>query len=128
MSHIHGKDTKPEVFVRKTLWALGFRYRVNVSDLPGKPDIVFPKYKTVVFINGCFWHGHEGCKKYTVPETNREFWTAKIERNKQRDLETAAALRKLGWTVITVWECELSTKEKRGEVISRLAACLNERL
>lgn len=128
MSHIRGKDTKPEVFVRKALWQLGFRYRLNASDLPGKPDIVFPKYRTVVFINGCFWHGHEGCKKFTVPETNRDFWMAKIERNRQRDMETSAALRGLGWNVITVWSCELSTKEKRGEVISRLADCLSGRI
>ena len=125
MSRIHGKDTKPEIFVRKALWQLGFRYRLNASDLPGKPDIVFPKYRTVMFINGCFWHGHEGCKKFTVPETNRDFWMAKIERNRQRDMETSAALRGLGWNVVTVWSCELSTKEKRGEVISRLAASLS---
>ena len=124
MSHIRGKDTKPEMFVRKALWQLGYRYRLNVADLPGRPDIVLPKYKTIIFVNGCFWHGHEGCKKFTVPETNRDFWMAKIERNRQRDLETFSALRVLGWNVITVWSCELSTKEKRGEVISRLAACI----
>ena len=124
MSHIHGKDTRPEVFVRKSLWRLGFRYRLNASDLPGKPDIVFPKYRTVIFINGCFWHGHEGCKKFTVPETNRDFWMAKIDRNKQRDSDNTAALQSSGWKVLIVWECELSTKDKREQTINRISKLL----
>ena len=121
MSHIHGKNTKPEVFVRKALWRLGYRYRINASNLPGKPDIVFPKYKTVVFINGCFWHGHEGCKKFSIPETNRDFWIEKIGRNQQRDLDNVTALQSSGWKVLIVWECELTTKDKREQTINRIA-------
>jgi len=124
MSHIRGKDTKPEVFVRKALWKLGFRYRVNVKSLPGKPDIVFTKYKTAVFVNGCFWHGHDGCKKYQVPETNTNFWVGKIEANRSRDIKNKDCLENSGWQVVTVWECELSTKEKRTETVRKLVNCL----
>lgn len=125
MSHIRSKNTKPEVFVRKALWRKGYRYRLNVSDLPGRPDIVLPKYKTVIFVNGCFWHGHLGCKKFIVPETNRDFWLSKIDRNRKRDAESTAALESSGWKVVTIWECELLTKVKREECITRLMSLLS---
>ena len=124
MSHIRGKNTKPEMFVRKALWQLGYRYRLNVADLPGRPDIVLPIYKTIIFVNGCFWHGHLGCKKYTVPETNRDFWLSKIDQNRKRDAESTAALESSGWKVVTIWECELSTKEKREECLNQLISSL----
>lgn len=107
MAAIHSSSTKPEMKLRRALWSLGFRYWVNEKRLPGKPDIVLPKYRTVVFIHGCFWHGHKGCKYYTVPETNTDFWTAKIGRNQQRDQEVWRQLEAKGWSVIIVWECEL---------------------
>ena len=124
MSHIRGKNTKPEMFVRKALWQLGYRYRLNVADLPGRPDIVLPKYKTIIFVNGCFWHGHLGCKKYTVPETNRDFWLSKIDQNRKRDAVSTADLESSGWKVVTIWECELSTKEKREECLNQLISSL----
>ena len=110
MSRIKGKETKPEVVVRKYLFSEGFLYRKNVKDLPGTPDIVLPRYKTVIFVNGCFWHGHKGCRHFVVPDTNREFWIGKIEANIQRDARKSAELEKLGWRVIVIWECELNTK------------------
>jgi DNA mismatch endonuclease, patch repair protein len=107
MSRIKGKDTKPEMLVRKFLFARGFRYRLHVKNLPGKPDIVLPKHKTVIFIHGCFWHGHKGCKYFVVPKTRTEWWLNKIERNKQNDKVSVKALTKVQWKVITIWECEL---------------------
>ena len=107
MAAIHSSSTKPELKLRRALWSLGFRYRVNEKRLPGKPDIVLPRYRTVVFIHGCFWHGHKGCKYYTVPNTNTEFWTAKVARNQERDQEEWRRLEAKGWSVIIVWECEL---------------------
>ena len=108
MSRIRGKNTKPEIQVRKWLHARGFRFRLQDRRLPGKPDIVLPKYGVAIMVNGCFWHGHKGCRYATKPKTNTEFWEAKIARNKHRDEVTTAHLEALGWTVITVWECELS--------------------
>ena len=116
MSKIRSTDSKPEVIVRKYLFSKGLRYRKNVKELPGKPDIVLPKYKTVVFINGCFWHGHQGCKYFVVPKTNTEYWTKKISRNIDRDNETYIILQELGWNVLVVWECEL----KKDKVVSTL--------
>ncbi len=107
MAAIHSSSTKPELKLRRALWSLGFRYRINERHMPGKPDIVLPKYRTVVFIHGCFWHGHKDCKYYTVPKTNTEFWTAKVARNQQRDQEVWRQLEAKGWFVIIVWECEL---------------------
>lgn len=107
MSHIPGKNTKPEEVVCKYLFSQGFRYRKNVASLPGKPDIVLPKYKTVVFVNGCFWHGHEGCRWFVPPKTNIEFWNKKFEYNRTRDKSNYLQLSKAGWRVIVVWECEL---------------------
>ena len=120
MSRIKGKDTSPEVIVRKYLFSKGLRYRKNVSSLPGKPDIVFPKYKTVIFINGCFWHGHEGCSKFRIPKTNIQYWESKIINNKKRDVLEKNALEDLGWQVITVWECEISRKSKREQALATL--------
>ena len=107
MSRVRGKDTKPEVAVRKYLFSKGFRFRKNDSRLPGKPDVVLPKYRTVIFVNGCFWHAHEGCRRASVPESHREYWEAKLRRNKERDAEVERELRNAGWKVLTVWECGL---------------------
>lgn len=102
MAAIKGKDTKPEMIVRKYLFSRGLRFRVQVRKLPGTPDIVLPKYKTAIFVNGCFWHGHEGCKYFRLPKSNVEFWKEKIERNIERDKESMQALLDLGWKVIRV--------------------------
>lgn len=110
MSRVRSINTKPEIKLRKALFEKGFRYRVNVKTLPGKPDIVLPKYHTAIFVNGCFWHGHAGCKYYTVPETNNEFWVEKVARNKERDAVNNQRLESLSWSVVTVWECELKSK------------------
>lgn len=107
MSRIKGKDTKPEMLVRKFLHANGYRYRLHVKDLPGKPDIVLPKYKTVIFVHGCFWHGHEGCKYFVVPKTRTEWWLNKINTNKANDKKAVQTLKKQGWHIITLWECQL---------------------
>lgn len=110
MSRIRSKDTKPELLVRKFLHKNGFRYRLHVKDLPGKPDIVLPKYKTVIFIHGCFWHGHEGCKYYVVPKTRTEWWLNKIANNSSNDESYQKQLSSSGWKVLTIWECELRSK------------------
>lgn len=107
MSKISGKDTKPEILVRKYLFSKGFRYRKNAKDLPGKPDIVLPKYKAIIFVHGCFWHGHEDCKKSNLPTTNTEFWREKIGKNIERDKFNLINLNNKGWKVIIVWQCEL---------------------
>lgn len=116
MSRIRSKNTKPEELVRKYLFSKGFRYRKNDARLPGKPDIVLPKYKTVIFVNGCFWHKHD-CPRFVWPSSNQEYWIPKIQHNVERDKKNIEALNILGWTVITVWECELKKKvrEKRFE-------------
>lgn len=121
MSRIRGKDTKPELLVRKGLHARGFRFRLQDRNLPGRPDIVLPKYGVAIMVNGCFWHGHKGCRYATKPKSNVEFWEAKIARNKHRDEVTAAHLEALGWTVIVVWECELRGKETAEARIQTLA-------
>lgn len=121
MSHNRAKNTGPERLLRLSLWHLGFRYRVNDKRLPGSPDIVLPKYRTVIFVHGCFWHGHKGCKNYTVPKTNTDFWVAKVARNKERDQEVWRLLEAKGWFVIIVWECELK-KKVLGETVERVAA------
>ena len=107
MSQIKGKNTKPELLVRKFLFSHGFRYRLNVKDLPGKPDIVLPKYKTVIFVNGCFWHGHDGCKYFVIPKTRTEWWLNKIRSTQKRDKKNEIKLQVGGWRVIIIWECEL---------------------
>ena len=137
MAAIHSKDTKPEIVVRRGLWKRGFRYRLNHKRLPGHPDLVLRKYRTCIFVNGCFWHGHdvaitnkqetinvessECCK---IPKTNREFWVNKIRRNKERDIEDQKRLAAMGWHCITVWACELKPK-KREETLESLAYTLN---
>ena len=123
MSSIRSKDTKPEMIVRKGLWSKGFRYRLNSPRLPGHPDLVMKKYRTCIFVNGCFWHGHEGCCK--IPETNREFWVTKIKRNQERDIETQKRLAEMGWHCITIWECELKPS-KREQTLKSLAFTLNK--
>ncbi len=122
MSNIPSKNTKPEETVRKYLFAQGLRYRKNVSKLPGKPDIVLPKYKTVVFVNGCFWHGHEGCKYFVPPKTNTEFWFAKFQYNQERDARNYQKLRDLGWRILIVWECEI----RHGDANKRLEQLIEE--
>jgi DNA mismatch endonuclease (patch repair protein) len=132
MAAIRGKDTKPEMIVRRGLWKRGFRYRLNSPKLPGHPDLVLRKYRTCIFINGCFWHGHhvdfpqaensECCK---IPQTNREFWVAKIRRNQERDIEEQKVLADMGWHCITVWECELKPKV-REQTLKSLAFTLNK--
>ena len=125
MAAIHGKDTKPEMVVRRWLWGRGFRYRLNHPRLPGKPDIVMRKYRTCIFVNGCFWHGHEGCRYYTIPKTNTEFWVNKVKRNKERDLKVQHELAAMGWHTITIWECELKPG-KREDTLKSLAYTLNK--
>jgi DNA mismatch endonuclease (patch repair protein) len=107
MSQIRSKNTKPEMTVRKFLFKQGFRYRLHDKNLPGRPDIVLHKFKTVIFINGCFWHGHEGCKYFVVPKTNTDWWLTKIMKNKNIDTESCSKLTDLGWKVITIFECRL---------------------
>ena len=118
MAAIHGKDTKPEMVVRRWLWGRGFRYRLNHPRLPGKPDIVMRKYRTCIFVNGCFWHGHEGCRYYTIPKTNTEFWVNKVKRNKERDVKVQHELAAMGWHSITIWECELKPKVREKTLMS----------
>ena len=125
MASIHSKNTKPEMMVRRYLFACGFRYRVNYRRLPGTPDIVLRKYRTCIFVNGCFWHGHENCNKYRLPKTNVEFWEKKIARNKERDVEAQHKLARMGWHVMTVWECQLDTKEKRERTLMAIEYTLN---
>ena len=107
MSSVHSKDTKPELVVRQWLHRRGFRFRLHVKTLPGHPDVVLPKYKTVIFVNGCFWHRHEGCKRATVPETNKEKWLAKFADNVARDKAQQKALTLLGWQVVVLWQCQI---------------------
>ncbi|MBQ7899737.1 MAG: DNA mismatch endonuclease Vsr [Bacteroidales bacterium] len=121
MSRICGKNTKPEILVRKGLHARGFRFRLHNKKLPGSPDIVLPKYGVAIMVNGCFWHGHKGCRYATKPKTNIEFWETKIARNRHRDEVTTAHLEALGWTVITVWECELRGKLESNARLDKLA-------
>lgn len=123
MASVHNKNTRPEVIVRKYLFAHGYRFRKNDSRYPGKPDVVLPRYHTVIFVHGCFWHRHPGCSKATTPATNEEFWMSKFKRNVERDLIVQKQLSDLGWRVILVWECELSSKKKRD---MRLESLLEE--
>ncbi len=111
MSRIHGTNTKPELEVRKRLHSMGFRYRLHYSKLPGKPDIALPKYKKVIFVHGCFWHGHQDCKRSKPPSSNVEFWSAKIGRTVERDRQNREALVHLGWQALTIWSCEIRNKE-----------------
>lgn len=121
MSRVKSKDTKPEIVVRSFLHHKGFRFRLHVKGLPGHPDIVLPKYKTVVEVRGCFWHRHQGCKAATMPSSNQAYWTEKFRRNVERDRKNAVALRKMGWRVIVVWECQLRKKSFWTRLPSRIA-------
>lgn len=125
MSQIKGKNTKPEILTRKLLFSNGFRYKLHDKKLPGKPDIVLPKLKTAIFIHGCFWHGHEGCKYYVVPKTRTKWWLEKIERNKEKDLESIAALSNRGMKIFTIFECELKP-DKREKNMSKLLKWLKK--
>lgn len=124
LASVHSKDTMPEILVREYLWRKGFRYRLNVPRLPGHPDIVLKKYRTCVFVNGCFWHGHENCKYFKMPRTNTAFWEKKLSRNKERDKEEQRKLAEMGWHVIVVWECQLKA-DKRDKTLESLAFTLN---
>ena len=129
MSKIHSENTRPELILRKALFARGFRYRVNDKKLPGKPDIVFPKYKTVIFIHGCFWHGHEhqDCKyEIASPKTNVDYWTRKIASNKKRDIENILKISSMGWNILTIWECEIMKKKNIDILLNRISAFLHE--
>lgn len=120
MASIKGKDTKPEMLVRRFLHGAGYRYRLHDRKLPGCPDLVFPSLRTVIFVNGCFWHGHEGCKYYRLPKSNIDFWKQKIDRNRERDAEAIQKLEAEYWNVIVIWECELRNKTQREEILERI--------
>jgi DNA mismatch endonuclease (patch repair protein) len=125
MSRIRSKDTRPEMLVRRFLHKNGFRYRLHVKNMPGKPDIVLPKYKTVIFIHGCFWHGHEGCKYYVVPKTRTEWWLNKINGNINNDSTAENNLRAAGWKIIKIWECELK-KNSKEDTLNKLVEKLRK--
>lgn len=120
MSRIRGIDTKPEMLVRRYLFSQGFRYRLHDKRLPGKPDIVLPKYQTVVFVNGCFWHGHQGCKYFVIPETRQDFWVKKISKTAEDDFRNEEILKSAGYQVIVIWECELRKKSERSLTFQKL--------
>ena len=120
MAAIKGKDTKPEMIVRKYLFSKGLRFRVHVKKLAGSPDIVLPKYKTIIFVNGCFWHGHDGCKYSHLPKSNEFFWEQKIRRNKARDIGNDYVLQTEGWKVIHIWECEIKKVKDREKILETL--------
>ena len=118
MARIPAKNTKPEISVRSILHRMGYRFRIHPKGLPGKPDIVLPKYHTTIFVHGCFWHGHEQCKDFAPPKTRTEWWLDKVNRNKEKDIENVTRLKKLGWRVIVVWECELTPDRIEGSIRS----------
>ena len=121
MSRIHSKDTKPEILVRKFLFGKGLRYRLHDKTLPGKPDLVFPKYRTVIFVHGCFWHGHEDCRYFVIPKTRTDWWIKKINRNRELDDKNNKELKRQGWRVITIFECSLK-KRNRLDTLNEVAA------
>lgn len=125
MAAIHSSDTKPEMLVRRYLHTMGWRYGLHNKKLPGSPDIVMRRFKTVIFVNGCFWHGHENCKYYRLPKSNTEFWRTKIDKNRARDERNIEALRKLGWRVIVIWECGLKTEAQRQQTFKELFHIFN---
>ena len=122
MSLIRSSNTKPEILVRKILHSLGFRFRLHQKSLPGKPDVVLKKYKSVIFVHGCFWHQHKGCKRSNMPKSNTAYWKPKLERNIKRDKHHKIELKKLGWKIITIWECESKNIEKIKKKILKLLA------
>lgn len=123
MARVHSSNTKPEIEVRKALHASGLRFRLHSRDLPGKPDIVFPSRKLVVFVHGCFWHQHSGCKRARMPKENADFWTPKLQRNLNRDQEVQDALRALGWVVLVAWECKIKSAAYLTEIAAQIASC-----
>lgn len=125
ISRIKGKNTKPEILVRKHLYSNGFRYKLNVKKLPGTPDIVLKKYRTIIFINGCFWHGHKGCKYFVIPKTKKEWWTDKIRKTQERDLKHQSKLKMIGWNIVVIWECQLK-KNVQETTLSELNYLLNK--
>ncbi|MBL7943359.1 MAG: DNA mismatch endonuclease Vsr, partial [Flavobacteriales bacterium] len=125
MSRIKGQDTKPEILVRKFLFSHGYRYKLHEKKLSGKPDIVLPKYRTVLFVHGCFWHGHENCRYFVIPKTRTKFWMNKIQNNKQRDLDNISILKDNGWRVFTIFECELRPK-MQSKTLNRILTRLNK--
>lgn len=127
MSQIRSKNTKPELLVRKFLFANGLRYRLHDKKISGKPDIILPKYRTVIFINGCFWHGHDSCKYFVVPRTQTDFWLNKINANKKRDLKNFSLLKNEGWNVLEVFECELKNNKKQ-ETLEKILKNLQNHL
>lgn len=120
MSRIKGTDTKPEMLVRKYLHANGIRYRLHNKNLPGKPDLTLTKYHTVIFVNGCFWHGHKGCRYFVLPKSNKVFWEDRIKYNVARDIKNKAALKKLGYLVITIWQCQLKNTNNLKRIVNRI--------
>lgn len=118
MARVKNKNTGPEIVVRKTLHRLGYRFRLHRRDLPGNPDIVLPRYHSVIFVHGCFWHGHPGCSRANRPQTNSEFWNTKLDKNLRRDQEVQMHLRSLGWQVLVIWQCELKDREELEQQIS----------
>ena len=125
MSRVSSKDTKPEKIVRSFLHRSGFRFRLHMVNLPGKPDLVLAKYKTVIFVHGCFWHRHKDCKKATTPQSRKGFWEEKFKRNVIRDKENCQALRRNGWKILVVWECELTNVQKRSKRLANLVTALD---
>ena len=119
MSRIRSKNTKPELIVRSVLHRMGYRFRLHRKDLPGKPDIVLPKYKTVIFVHGCFWHGHSGCKRGNIPKTNKNYWIPKINKNKDRDRKHRSQLKKQGWKVAVIWECQCHNEKVFNKLIDK---------
>ena len=120
MARVRGTETRPEIAVRKAIWRLGFRYRLHVKQLPGRPDIVLPRHKLAIFVHGCFWHRHGGCKRTTMPKTRPDFWSTKFDANMARDLRNVAELQKLGWTVQTVWECDTVDENRLRRALERI--------
>ncbi len=124
MSHISGKNTKPEIIIRKLIHQLGYRFRLHKKDLPGKPDIVFPKYHKVIFVNGCFWHHHKNCSRSTLPSTNKKFWKEKIEGNVKKDKRNYRQLRRLGWGYLVIWQCQIK-KSKTEKLMNKISSFLS---
>nr|WP_247895574.1 very short patch repair endonuclease [Azospirillum sp. TSH58] len=122
MARIKGKDTVPELLVRRAAWAAGLRYRLHDRRLPGRPDLVFPGRRVAVFVHGCFWHCHEGCNRFRIPKTRTDWWTAKLGRNKARDDEVRGAIEASGWDVVVIWECEAERPERLAELVKGLKA------
>jgi DNA mismatch endonuclease (patch repair protein) len=119
MRAVHGRNTRPEILVRQIAFGLGYRFRLHRADLPGKPDIAFPGRQKAIFVHGCFWHQHKGCRRATVPKSNRGFWRKKLGRNIARDATQLAAIRKRGWRALVVWECEIKNKHRLGAKMKR---------